>query len=612
MHFQRPCARPNTVRNVMNSWFKKSDNTLHVLLQFTAQQQRLFLYAALAMLIGNACLFVPPLLGKLAIDILAQPSAGEDSTRLLWQYGVFSVLITVIAGCFMFARGRFTAMASERVALQLRSDLYVALHNNKATFFDTEKTGDLVQRCSSDVETVRVFLADNLVDITRSVILLACATPVLFWINASLAWASLFLLPLLIVGSGLFFKRAKRLFLAVDEAEGRMSSCLQENLTGIRVVRAFNRQHYEIEQFAQRNADFRDCNYRLMVSMSYFWSLSDLISFVQLGVVLVAGAAMVQAGTLSIGELFVFMTYISIVIWPVRRLGRVLVESGKAMVAVKRINHILSQQGELKGVCPHEHRATGAISMRNVSVWHLSESGTPALSDISLDIKAGETVALVGAPGSGKSTLMTTLLKLYAYQTGSITLDGHELSTLDRHWLRKQFAVVFQEPFLYSRSLMDNLRVGNADASENDVIDACRAAALHDSIMEFDSRYDVMLGERGVTLSGGQRQRLAIARALLRGAPFLLLDDALSAVDSKTEKIILDALSARRGKQTTLIAAHRLSTIQKADRIVLLEHGKVVQQGTHDELVKKPGPYQRLCDIQQSLDTRINDELFQT
>ncbi len=569
----RSYVGPILVTNVMNSWFERSDDTLQTLWQITTPQRRLFALAAGAMLVGNLCLFVPPLLGKLAIDILAQPSPADDATRLLWKYGIYSVLVTMVVGCFVFARGRFTALASERVALQLRADLYTALHNNKATFFDSEQAGDLVQRCSSDVETVRVFLADNLVDITRSFILLLWATPVLFWISTTLAWVSLCLLPLLIVGSGVFFNRARTLFHAADEAEGQLSSCLQENLTGIRVVRAFNRQQYEIDKFASCNANFRNCNYRLMMSMSSFWALSDLLSFTQLGLVLVVGAAMVQAGTLSIGELFVFMTYIAMVIWPVRRLGRVLVESGKSMVAIRRINHILSQRAESTGMCPPENRASGSLRIRNVRVSHNADMGNTALTNISLDIKAGETVALVGAPGSGKSTLMTTLLKLYPYQTGSITLDGHELSTLDRHWLRKQFAVVSQEPFLYSRSLMDNLRVGDNEASETEMISACCDAPLHESIMEFDKQYGVMIGERGVTLSGGQRQRLAIARALLKDAPFLLLDDALSAVDSKTEKLILDALSARSGKQTTLIAAHRLSTIQKADRIVVLEHG---------------------------------------
>jgi len=598
---------PFLVSNIMTQWYRQSDNALKRLWQVGAQQRSLFALAAGAMLLANMCLFVPPLLGKLAIDSLTLTSEASSN---LWRYGFFSVLVTVLAGAFQFARGRCTALAAENVARKLRADLYENLHNNKATFFDNEKTGDLVQRCSSDVETVRVFLANNLVDITRSIILLLCATPVLFWVNPTLALISVCLMPLLVIGSTVFFAHAKRLFLAVDEAEGRLSSCLQENLTGIRVVRAFNRQKFEIDQFGKNNADFRDCNYRLMTSMSIFWALSDLVSFTQLGIVLIAGAIMVQNNTLSIGELFVFMTYVAMVIWPVRRLGRVLVDSGKSMVAIRRIDHILSQPAEPAGVRPTVDRASGALSIRGVSVSHNGNVATPALTNISLDIKAGETVALVGAPGSGKSTLMTTLLKLYAYQSGSITVDGHELSTLDRHWLRQQFAVVFQEPFLYSQTIAGNLRVGNDQADRTDMTKACNDAALHDSIMEFENQYEVLIGERGVTLSGGQRQRLALARALLRNAPFLLLDDALSAVDSKTEKIILNALSSRRGKQTTLIAAHRLSTIRQADRIVLLENGRIVQDGTHEELANTEGPYQRLCKIQQSLDASIDDELF--
>ena len=601
------------VTKVMQHHQKQHDPLLNSLWQVTAGQRKLFALAALAMLLANVCLFIPPLLGKQVIDTLTASAQSTDfPTENLWQYGVYSVLVTLIAGCFQFIRGRCTALASEGVARQLRADLYAKLHNNKATFFDAEQTGDLVQRCSSDVETVRVFLANNIVDITRSFVLLSCATPVLFWINSSLAIASLCLMPLLIIGSALFFSRAKRLFQSVDEAEGRMTSCLQENLTGIRVVRAFNRQQFEIEKFATQNADFRDCNYRLMTIMSYFWALSDLVSFSQLGLVLIVGAAMVQANTLSVGDLFVFMTYVAMVIWPVRHLGRVLVDSGKSMVAMQRIQHILSQDLESAGHRPVTKRAAGALVFRNVSVHYNDDWKRAALSNINLTIAPGETIALVGAPGSGKSTLMTTLLKLYDYHSGSICVDGHELSSLDRHWLREQFAVVFQEPFLYSRSLAQNLHVGNEHSSHEDMVAACHDAALHNSIMGFDHQYNAMIGERGVTLSGGQKQRLALARALLRNAPYLLLDDALSAVDSKTEKIILSALNNRRGKQTTLIAAHRLSTIKHADRIVFLEAGRIVQTGTHRELAAVPGPYQRLCEIQHSLDTVIDKELFGT
>ncbi len=600
----------------MNTLEPGDERTLRQLWQLTSTQHRLFASAAIAMLIANLCLFVPPMLGKFAIDLLSNSQVNDpgrnDVIGKLWFYGIFSVVITLCSAFFMYVRGRCTALAAEGVAQRLRMDLYDKLHTNTASFFDSSQTGDLVQRCSSDVETLRVFLASNLVDITRSLVLLICVTPVLFWIDANLAWVSFSLMPLIVGGSYLFFARARTLFLATDEAEGQMTSCLQENLTGIRVVRAFNRQDYEIKKFAACNSNYRECDYRMTKVMSYFWALTDLVSFTQLGIVLIVGAWFVKSNSLSVGDLFAFMTYVGMVIWPIRHLGRVLVDSGKSMVAVNRINHILSQADESAGTVPEHERASGALRIQALSLTYPAAdeiSASPALANIDLDIQPGESVALVGAPGSGKTTLMVTLLKLYDYQQGSILLDGHELKQLDRHWLRAQFAAVFQEPFLFSRSIANNLRVGDETTSDDEMISICRDAALHESIAGFEGQYQALIGERGVTLSGGQRQRLALARALLKNAPFLLLDDALSAVDSQTEKTILNAMQSRHGKQTTIIAAHRLSTIRHADRIALFEAGRIIQLGTHEELAAEVGPYQRLCAIQGSLDSTISAEL---
>ena len=606
------------------------DGTANQLWRLTQNQRWLFAAAAMAMIIANLCLFIPPILGKYAIDMVSQQDisvmpplltevfGNADVNTLLLVAGCLSLLVTIVAGAFQYLRGRLTARASESIAEQLRLDLFARLHAVQASFFDAEKTGDLVQRCSSDVDTVRAFLASNLVDISRSLLLLICVIPVLFWIDTTLAYASLCLVPLMILGSYVFFSRVKAGFLKSDEAEGRLTACLQENLTGIRVVRAFNRQEFEIKKFARCNDEYRECEYHMMKLMAWFWGLSDFISFSQVGIVLIGGAFRVQSGQLSIGGLFAFITYVSMVIWPIRHLGRVLVDSGMSIVALNRINHILAQPEESCGQTQPVDPASGALRIRQLSFDYgsVDKNATSehvnTLSDINLDIKAGETLAIAGAPGSGKTTLIAVLLKLYEYRLGSIELDGYELSDLDKHWLRNQIAVVSQEPFLFSRSIIDNLCVGRTDASYDDMTAVCRDAALHDSIISFTDHYETVIGERGVSLSGGQRQRLAIARALMKEAPILVLDDALSAVDSRTEKAILKALQSRPGKRTTLIVAHRLSTFQYADRIAVMDSGKIVQLGTHAELSTQVGQYQRLCAIQNELESTIQADLDST
>ena len=388
-----------------------------------------------------------------------------------------------------------------------------------------------------------------------------------------------------------------------------MTAVLQENLTGIRVVRAFARQAFEIGKFGDRNAEFRDNNYRLVRLMALYWATGDLIALTQIGLVIYFGSVWFMEGSLSMGTLFAFILYENMIIWPIRQLGRVLTDSGKAVVSLVRVNEILDSPEETRAETPGEGRARGEINIEHLTFGY--DPDRPVLEDIGVSIAAGETLAIVGHPGSGKSTLIRLLLRLYEYDKGAIQLDGRELNTLNRKYVRSQIGVVLQDPFLYSRSIEANLRVGRKDANPEAVVEAARDAAIHQAIVEFTEGYDAMVGERGVTLSGGQRQRLALARALLKDPPILVLDDALSAVDTGTERRILDALEQRKGRHTTLVISHRLSSVMHADRIMVLERGRIVQLGSHAELIVVDGPYRRLCEIQGNLEAEIRRDLQQ-
>ena len=594
--------------------------------RITEGERLRYLGAILAMGLTNICMFGAPIIGGHAIDVIDRDDFdyGEGTllaltewfwgdltmTGYLWVSAIASIAITAVGGLFLYTRGRLAAQASENIARRLRESLYRRLHHVQARFYDTADTGDLVQRCSSDVETLRVFLVSDVIEIGRAIMLVLCVVPVLFTIHAPLAIWSLVMMPFLIIGAYIFFQNVKSAFQVTDESEGAMTAALQENLTGIRVVRAFARQTHEKQRFGVKNADFRNKNYRLIQLMAYYWSISDFFSMSQLGIVLLAGGYFALQGSITIGDLFIFMTCLSIVIWPVRQLGRVLTDTGKAVISLGRVNHILEEPEEEARVVPEGGRARGHIEVSNLSVAY--GAGEAVLDNLSVEIEAGETLAIVGPPGSGKTTLIRALLRLYPYQQGSLKLDGREIAELDRFWLRAQIGVVLQDPFLYSRSIAANLAVGRPNAPREEIVRACEEAAIHGAIVGFPNGFDEMVGERGVTLSGGQRQRLALARALLKDPPVLVLDDSLSAVDTGTEQLILDALKRRKGRQTTLIIAHRLSSVMHADRIMVLEHGRCVQLGSHAELAAEPGNYRRLCEIQGALDAQIKADLEQS
>ena len=573
--------------------------------------------AAWALLLASGALLLVPLLGTFAIDValagnltpgtpVLRALAEGFAEHALLAYLLLSaggiVLVTALAGLFHFLRGRWTALASEGLIRRLRLALHDQLEHLPAPWHDGMDTGDLVQRCSSDVETLRVFFSNDVLEIARAIALLLALLPLMFWRNPTLAALSLLLMPLVFTFAVLFFRRVKQVFTVTDEAEAAMTAALQENLTGIRVVRAFSRQPEERLRFAGFNATFRDHNRRLIDLMGVYWSTSDLLCLSQLGIVLFAGAYQLQAGTLSVGELFAFLTWEGMVIFPLRQFGRILTDAGKASVALTRLRAILEAAPEPEGQAEKALRAPLALRLDGLTFTYPG-AAAPALQDLALSLAPGETLAILGAPGAGKSTLLRLLLRYYEAPAGAIALglSPEALRPLE-HWplgaLRSALAIVAQDPFLYGRSLEENLRVGAPNASEAALWIALEDAALADTVRALPTGLATALGERGVTLSGGQRQRLAIARALLRRPALLLLDDALSAVDVGTEAHILSALQKRKGESTVILTAHRLSTVRHADRIALLEDGQLVALGDHGTLLRTCAPYRALAQQQ--------------
>lgn len=602
---------------------------IQILWKLTEGYRLVFAIAIGSMAIGYVFMFGVPLIAKFSIDAILYPEVSAPSwlfTLAGWisfgdEPGMLSylilaastsVLLTMVAGGFLYIRGRNASLAAEGIIRRLRDRVFDHLEHMPSSFHDKADTGDLVQRCTSDMETIRVFLSGQVIEISRAILMLIVVTPILFSMDVRMAWLSLAIMPFLFIAAIFFFQRVKTLFTIVDESEAELTTVLQENLTGIRVVRAFARQEYEIDKFAEKNAAFRDHNKRLMVLLGAYYSFSDLICLGQIGVLLIVGANWVLAGTLSIGTLFAFLTYEGMVIWPIRHMGRVLTDSGKAIVSIGRLSEILSEPIESQNEYNPVKRLTGRIRFNNVKFAY--NESTPVLNGITFDIKPGQTLALLGPPGCGKTTIAQLLLRLYDYQVvgnsgGSIRLDDMELAELNRKFVRSQISIVLQEPFLYSASIVANLQIGRMDASFEELQQSARDACIHESIEGFPRGYDSLVGERGVTLSGGQRQRLALARALLKNPPILILDDSLSAVDTDTESQILKALRQRREQQTTIIIAHRLSSVMHADKILMLQHGRVVQEGNHAELSVADGIYRQLCAIQGAIQQQIEEDI---
>lgn len=527
-------------------------------------------------------------------------------SKNLWICALCLVCLTSLRGVFLFLKGKLSAEASENMARSIRIRLYNHIQNLPYKYHVNAESGDLIQRCTSDVDTIRRFFANQMVEIGRAIFMVGFAIVMMLSMNVKMTLLSVITVPIVFLFSFIFFKKVKHTFQIADEQEGVLTSMLEQNLTGVRVVKAFGREEYEIEKFEKENKKFRDLNFNLSKLLSTFWASSDFLCTLQIGIVLVSGIYFTVHGQITLGMLVAFNTYVTRLIWPVRQLGRILSDMGKMTVSLKRISDILGEKEEAENGKGLKPEIKGELTFENVSFEY--EENSPILKDISFKVNKGETVAIVGPTGSGKSSLIHLLLRLYDYKSGSIKLDGTELRDISRKWIRSKVGIVLQEPFLYSRTIKDNIKMAKFDASDDEIIEATSMAAVHEVITTFEKGYDTIVGEKGVTLSGGQRQRVAIARTLIKNLPILIFDDSLSAVDAQTDQIIRGELAKRSKDITTFIISHRISTVMDADKIVVLNHGKIEAIGNHSELIKKDGVYKRIWQIQNSKEGRKEEE----
>lgn len=530
----------------------------------------------------------------------------EFMARNLWIVGLALVGLNILSGVFSFSKGRSQAVAGENVSLYLREKLYGHIQRLPFSYHVKAETGDLVQRCTSDVETVRRFLAGQLMQVVNAVMMIGFALFYLLRENVKITLISMILVPVLFLFAWLFFKWVIKSFRLADESEGKMSAVLQENLTGVRVVRAFGRQEYEVEKFEAANSDLKKKNFKICNLLAVYWATSDALSMIQSMLTLLTCVFFAIRGEITVGTLTIFTSYIWKLLWPIRQLGRILSDAGKSSVAMERIDEILRQPEEPAEPDAIKPSLKGDIVFDHVTFAYAD--GRDVLKDMSFTISQGKTVAILGATGSGKSSVVHLIQRLFEPKKGEIRIGGTPINKIDRYYLRSRVGLVLQEPFLYSRTLKENVAIAVPNATDEAIDQAVQDAAAKAFILESDKGFETLVGERGVTLSGGQKQRVAIARTLMKDNDILIFDDSLSAVDTETDAQIRAALKRRSKDTTTIIISHRIVTLSQADLILVMEDGRVTEQGTHDQLIHSGGLYSKIFNIQTALEEEFKEE----
>ena len=516
----------------------------------------------------------------------------------LWILALAVMLVALFQVASQYLFRVYNTKASETLVKSMRDQLFSHIQHLPFSWHMKNRTGDIIQRCTSDIETTKNFLSEQLTSVFRIVILLALSVTFMFSMHWGLALVALIPTPAILGYSLIFHQKIHDGFTACDENEGKLSAMAQENLTGVRVVRAFGLERAETDKFHKQNDYYTSLWVKMGKVLAQFWSTADILSGIQIMLVVAFGAYYCIRGSLTEGEYIAFISYNSMLVWPIRQLGRMISEMSKAGVSIDRVFYIMSSPVEQDDPEATEAPMDGDICFEHVNFAY--ENSPQMLHDVSFTMKAGTTLGILGGTGSGKSTLMLLLDKLYPLEEncGRITIGGVDIRKIKTTHLRRNIGMVLQEPYLFSRSIAENIGIVSPELDMEAVRSAAAAAALDETITSFAQGYDTMVGERGVTLSGGQKQRAAIARMLTQNTPIMIFDDSLSAVDTQTDARIRQAISKRFGKASVILISHRITTLSAADKIIVLDRGRIVEEGTHEELKCGGGIYQKIYETQ--------------
>ena len=528
----------------------------------------------------------------------------EYLKRNIWILAVVIICIALVMALFQYCVTYFNQRANQSLMRRMRNCLFSHIQRLPLRWHIEHQTGDIIQRCTSDADAISNFISNQLVYLFRIIIIVVLSLTFMFITNLKLALIAAAFIPVLIGSSLVVYSRARKSFKKCDEEEGVLSTIAQENLTGVRVVRAFGRERYERDKFEKQNVYYTGLWVKILRFMSVYWTANDLLAALQCMVLIIVGSLFCINGEMSAGELVAFISYNTLLMGPVRQLGRIISNMSRAGVSIARIGEIMNADEEDYG---EAGPLSGDIEFKNVGFSY--EEGKSVLHDVSFKVPQGSTLGVLGSTGSGKSTLMYLLDRLYPVTEGTITIGGKDINDIPPATIRSNIGLVLQEGYLYTGTIAENISVAGDDISQKEVEHAAEAACVDENIRSFAQGYDTVVGERGVTLSGGQKQRVSIARTLVRKTPILIFDDSLSAVDSDTDAAIRARLANEFGGATVILISHRITTVMHADNIIVMENGTIAEQGTNHELLQQNGIYRQIYDMQMSLPDELKKEV---